>query len=312
VSQSTKEKVMRIVDEMGYFPNLTAQSLKTKKTFLVGVMFSKAIGIGIANHYYASVIESFRKAIGSHGYDTIFINKTLGDNEIGYLEHCKYRSIDGIYVITAKPEDINIDELNKNNIKCITTDVRFENTPFVSSDNVEGSKMAVNYLYNMGHRRLSHISGPRSVIAFNERYKGYIQGLEELGLEYDKSYCIEVEGFSHQLGYEVIKNFLQRFTANNRPTALCVGLDALAIDAIQAIKSLGLRVPEDISVIGFDDIDTAKYISPPLTTVAQNMELIGETIANTLFKLINNNEWDESIKKIPVKIIERASVIKLD
>lgn len=312
VSQKTKEKVMQVVESMGYVPNLTAQSLKTNKSYLVGVMFSERIGIGIENNYYSTVLESFRKAMGSHGYDTVFINKTLGDNEMGYLEHCKYRNIDGILIITAQPDDMDIDKLRANNIKCVTTDIHYKNTPYITSDNISGSRMAVKYLYDMGHRRIAHISGPRSVMSFDERYHGYVQGLKDIGSEFDKSYYVEVETFSNQLAYESTQHFLSRFSKNNRPTAIYAGLDIIAIEAIKAIGSLGLKVPEDISIIGFDDVKMSRYVTPALTTVAQNTELIGTTIANTLYGLISRDEFEQDVAPIPVRIVERASVMKID
>ncbi|MBN1624405.1 MAG: LacI family DNA-binding transcriptional regulator [Clostridia bacterium] len=312
VSQKTKDKVMAVVAKMGYVPNLTAQSLKTNKSYLVGVMFSEDLGIGLEHQYFSVVLESFRKAIGAHGYDTVFINKTFGENEMGYLEHCKYRGVDGVFIITAQPDDIDVAKLLSSKIKCVTTDIRYKDTPLVASDNAGGSVQVVRYLYNMGHRRIAHIAGPRDTRAGRERFEGYIEGLKEVGLVYDPTYFAEVSWYDSQETYNLMKNFMRRFSPRNRPTAIYVGADIMAIGALQALESIGLSVPEDVSVVGFDDIQMAKFMSPALTTVFQNKELIGETVAHTLNKLMNNEKVDDYLPRIPVKMVERASVMKID
>jgi LacI family transcriptional regulator len=311
VSQKTKEKVMAIVKDMGYIPNLTAQALKTNRSYLVGVMFSEDMGIGLEHQYFSVVLESFRKTIGAHGYDTVFINKTLGDNEIGYIEHCKYRNVDGVFIITAMPDDIDIEELKKSEIKCVTTDIRYKDIPLIASDNVDGSIQAVKYLFNMGHKRIAHLAGPRDTRAGRERYDGFIEGLKLVGLDYDESYFGEVSWYDDQKAYNFTKNFMKRFSQDNIPTAIYAGADIIAVGVIHALDSIGLRVPQDVSVIGFDDIEMARHMTPALTTVVQDKELIGKSVANKLNKMMNNIEVNCFLPRIPVSIVERASAIKI-
>lgn len=311
VSQKTKDKVMGIVKEMGYVPNLTAQMLKTNKSYLVGVMFSEDMGIGLEHQYFSVVLESFRKTIGTYGYDTVFINKTVGNNEIGYIEHCKYRNVDGVFIITAMPDDIDVNSLLKSGIKCVTTDIRYKDIPLIASDNVDGSIQAVKYLYSMGHRRIAHIAGPRDTRAGRERFEGYIEGLEAVELEYDEANFGEVSWYDEQETYNFTKNFMKRFSEENRPTAIYVGADIMAVGVLKALDSLGLNVPEDVSVVGFDDIEMAKHVTPALTTVAQDKEFIGSSVAEKLNRMMNNKKVNCYVPRIPVRIIERASVMKI-
>lgn len=311
VSVKTKERVLAIAKEMGYVPNLTAQSLKTNKSFLVGIMFTEDLGIGLEHQFFSVILESFRKVIGRYGYDTVFINKTLGKNEIGYLEHCKYRNVDGLFIITALQDDIDTEKLKASNIKVVTTDIVYENTPYVTSDNYNGGRMAIKYLHDMGHRRIAHISGPFNTMAALERHLGVVKGMEDVGIEKDDAYFIEAEVFDYESAFKSTQYLLSRFNENNRPTAIFVGADIMAIAAMKAIRSRGLKVPEDISIIGFDDIEAAKYVSPELTTVRQNKEKIGEQLAKTLVKLMNNEEVPMELPRIPVSIVERSSVIKI-
>ncbi|MFO7611140.1 MAG: LacI family DNA-binding transcriptional regulator [Clostridia bacterium] len=312
ISKKTKDKVMAVVADMEYVPNPTARSLKTNKSYLVGVMFSEDLGIGLEHQYFSVVLESFREVIGSYGYDTVFINNTLGKNKMGYLEHCKYRNVDGVFIITAQPDDIDVEKLLASKIKCVTTDIRYKDTPLIASDNEGGSVMAVKYLYSMGHRRIAHIAGPRDTRAGHERYVGYLEGLRKVGLQYDELYFAEASWYDFQETYNLTKNFMRKFSNKNRPTAIYVGADIMAIGAMQALESIGMKVPGDVSVVGFDDIEMAQHTSPALTTIYQNKELIGKTVADTLNKLMNDEKVDSHLPRIPVSVVERASVMKID
>lgn len=307
VSKRTKEKVQKVANDMGYIPNISAQMLKTNKSFLVGVMFSEGVGIGLEHRFFSTVLESFRKEIGRFGYDTVFINKTVGDAEIGYLEHSNYRNVDGMFIITALENDVNVNKLKESNLKCVTTDIKYEGIPMISSDNIEGGRLAVKYLYDNGHRRIAHLSGPLNTLSAIDRLQGYRKAVGELGITYDPKQYIESGHYGYDAAYQATETLLGRFTASERPTAIFVGADIMAFGAYKAIKDSGLRIPEDISIVGFDDLSSCKFVSPELTTIAQNKILIGREVADTLVRLMNLETVKEK-KRIPVKLIERASV----
>lgn len=306
VSAKTKEKVLRVSKEMGYVPNLTARSLKTNRSYLVGVMFSENIGIGLEHQYFSVVLENFRKKMGAFGYDTIFINKTIGEQEVGYLEHCKYRNVDGVFVITADGDDIDINTFNESHIKCITTDMFIEGLPVVLSENVQGAKDAVEYLYSKGHRKIGHITGPLNTIAGGERHKGFCEQLKELELA-NTEYIEEARQFTYDDGYAAVNRLLNR-VGEEHPTALLVSADIMAMGVIDALKEKGLSIPDDISIIGFDDLEMIRYVTPKLTTIRQNKEMLGMKIAESLYRLINGEELGAVVSRIPVMLIERESV----
>lgn len=308
INDKTREKVFRIAKEMNYVPNLNAQSLKTKQTFLVGIIFSENVGIGLDHQFFSSIIEKFRHRIGEFGYDTIFINNTLGNDEIGYLEHCKYRNVDGVFIITALPDEINMVKLLESKIKCVTTDMIVEHRPYVMSNNENGAEKAVEYLYQCGHRKIGHIAGPLDTISAGERCKGYLSGLERFGLKFETDLIIESKWFKYEEAYEATFEYINRFSDGELPTALFVSSDIMAIAVIKALKFSGLRVPEDISVIGFDDIEYARLSIPELTTIRQNTVEIGEKVADTLYKLIVNEEVEAEVTRIPVELVIRESV----
>ncbi len=310
INEKTKEKVMSVANDMGYMPNITAQSLKTKQSFLVGVVFSENVGIGLNHHYFSRILEEFRHRIGEYGYDTIFINNTYGDRKIGYLEHCKYRNVDAAFIITALSNEINMMKLLESKIKCVTTDMVVESTPFVMSNNEEGGRLAVHHLYEKGHRRIGQIAGPLNEISAGERFKGYEQGLKDVGLKFKQDWLIESQWSEATQAYDITLKYLDRFTKKTMPTAIFVSSDIMSLAVIKALKTKGYKVPEDVSIIGFDDIEVASLVTPALTTIRQNTDQIGRQVADVLYRLIQGEEVGV-IPRIPVELIARETVMDI-
>jgi len=313
VGQKTKDRVLKIAREMNYVPNMSAQSLKTKNSFLVGVIFSENMGIGLDHQFFSIVLESFRKEIGNYGYDTIFINNTLGNNKIGYLDHCQYRNVDGAFIITAQPDDLDIGKLLSSKIYCVTTDIIYGQRPYVASDNPHGGYLAVRYLFDKGHKKIAFISGPLTSLSSQERFAGYKLALEKLAIPYDERYYCESKRYHEDDSYMATSNLLNRFEKNpeDRPTAIFVGADILALGAMKAIREMGLKIPYDISIVGFDDIPMAKHVRPALTTIQQNKILIGKTVADILYRLMKQKSYSEAVPRIPVTLVERDSVFDI-
>lgn len=286
VSDATKERVLKIVEEVGYIPNSSARALSTKRTWLVGIVYSEHLNIGLEHNYFSGVLEAFKREIENLGYDVVFIS----GRDIGYLKRCQVRNVDGVFVVTADLMDTGLTELFDSNIKCVTTDVPYKATPLVYSDNRQGSLLAVRHLAELGHRRIAHIAGPLTSIAGQERLEGYRQGLIEAGLEADESLVIEAVEYDSQSGYACMNKLLE---LPNPPTAVYVMCDLSAMGAMYAINEKGLKVGEDISIVGFDDIELASHTHPALTTVKQDRKAIGRTLAQILNKSINNEKVDE-------------------
>ena len=286
VSDATKERVLKIVEEVGYIPNSSARALSTKRTWLVGIVYSEHLNIGLEHNYFSGVLEAFKREIENLGYDVVFIS----GRDIGYLKRCQVRNVDGVFVVTADLMDTGLTELFDSNIKCVTTDVPYKAIPLVYSDNRQGSLLAVRHLADLGHRRIAHIAGPLASIAGQERLEGYRQGLIEAGLEADESLVIEATEYDSQSGYTCMKKLLE---LPNPPTAVYVMCDLSAMGAMYAVNEKGLKVGEDISIVGFDDIELASHTHPALTTIKQDRKAIGRTLAQILNKSINNEKVDE-------------------
>ncbi|TCI67494.1 MULTISPECIES: LacI family DNA-binding transcriptional regulator [unclassified Exiguobacterium] len=304
VSEKTRAKILQAAAEMDYLPNAHAQSLSTKKSWAIGVMFSEANEVGMKHPFFNGIIESFRHATEEHGYDLIFASRNLRNRDMSYLEHFKHRAVDGIVVICSDRMDEQVQELMQSDIPIVVVDMDSANCSVVYSDNSEGARMAVNYLYELGHRAIAHIAGDSSIDAGAARVKGYELAMHALDLPIQPGYLVNAGFFSVEEGKQAMEQLLQ---LPSPPTAVFVAGDQMAIGAIEAVHEHGLRVPEDISIIGYDDIGMIKYITPKLTTIRQDTDEIGEAAAELLIEQMTAKERRTERRVIPVRLIERAS-----
>ncbi|WP_068615086.1 LacI family DNA-binding transcriptional regulator [Paenibacillus tuaregi] len=312
VSQKTRRIILDTAAELGYVPNANARSLTMKRSWTIGMLFVEPTGTGIRHPYFAGVIEGFKKVATSLGYDLIFISKDIGGRPSGYLEHCKIRGVDGVVVILPDHSDPYFHELMDSSFPMIMLDYDTDRASTVSSDNTEGSITAVEYLYSLGHRRIAHISGGMSTFAGARRNLGYKQALAKLGLTLDPAYIVEgIEGdYTVDSGYYAMRKL---FELKDWPTGIFAAGDNLAVGAMQAIKEKGLSVPEDFSLIGFDDIEMAKYLTPALTTIRQDTYLLGKTAAEMLISSIVNADAKGGAQDVilPTELVIRESCRRL-
>lgn len=304
VNEKTRAKILKAAAEMDYLPNAHAQSLSTKKSWAIGVMFSEANEVGMKHPFFNGIIESFRHATEEQGYDLMFASRNLRNRDMSYLEHFKHRAVDGIVVICSDRMDEQVQELMQSDIPIVVVDMDSADCSVVYSDNIAGARLAVNHLYELGHRKIAHIAGDRTIDAGATRIKGYELAMQALDLPIEPGYLINAGFFSVEEGKQAMEKLLQLETP---PTAVFVAGDQMAIGAIEAVHEHGLRVPEDISIIGYDDIDMIKYITPKLTTIRQDTDEIGEAAAELLIEQMTAKERLTERRVIPVKLIERLS-----
>ncbi|USB34004.1 LacI family DNA-binding transcriptional regulator [Paenibacillus sp. YPG26] len=284
VSQKTRRIILDTAAELGYVPNANARSLTTKRSWTIGMLFIEPAGSGIRHPYFGGVIDGFKKVATSKGYDLMFISKDIGGRKSGYLEHCKIRGVDGIIVILPDNADPYFHELMDSSIPMVMLDQYSATHSTISSDNIQGGVMAVEYLYSLGHRRIAHISGGLDTFAGEKRHEGYKMALNKLGIPLNPEYVAEGPAdYSVESGYWAMRKVLG---LEELPTAVFAAGDNLAVGAIQAIREQGLRVPEDISIIGFDDIEMAQFLTPALTTIRQDTYLLGSRAADMLISTI--------------------------
>lgn len=304
VREKTRQEIFRTAREMGYLPNAHARTLTTKKSWTIGVLFVENTGVGIRHPFFSAVIESFKKVAVAKGYALMFISKDVGGKQSGYLENCRIRGVDGVVVLLSDYEDTYFRELLESDIPTVILDFETSESHTVCSDNTTGAKMAVEYLYSLGHRQIAHISGGMNTFPGKIREEGYKSAMKQQRLEVPDAYIVNGAFYSRDSGYEAM---LQLLELPERPTAVFASGDLLAVGAIMAAKDSGLSVPGDISVMGYDDIELAEYITPALTTVRQNTELLGRRAADILLEAIEGQEQEKEAVLVPVEVIERES-----
>ncbi|WP_379128028.1 LacI family DNA-binding transcriptional regulator [Paenibacillus sp. sgz500958] len=304
VRDRTRQEILNAAREMGYVPNAHARTLTTKKSWTIGVLFVESTGVGIKHPFFSAVIESFKQVAVAKGYDLIFISKDVGGRKSGYLENCRIRGVDGVVVFLSDYGDPYFQELLDSDIPTVVLDFETVQTHTVCSDNTAGALQAMEYLISLGHRRIAHISGGLNTVPGSRRQQGYEQALEQWGLERREDYIVTGEFYTLEGGYDAMKQLLQ---LPEPPTAVFASGDLLALGAIQAAKESGLSVPGDISIMGYDDVDLAKYITPALTTVRQDTSLMGKEAAELLFATINGERKVTEDLKLPTQVIVRDS-----
>lgn len=311
VSDKTRTKIQKILDEENFLPNSQAQFLSTKKTWTLGIVYFEELGVGLNHPFFSGVIEAFKKQSDKYGYSLLFGSKNDRLKNDTFLEYFKYRCVDGIAIICTDPKDKETLELIESDFPIVVIDMFNEDTSTVTSDNLKGCDLAIEYLYNLGHRKIAHITGASYEDNWPSRIrkKGYIKAMEKFKLEILDGYITDGKNFDVSGGYSAMKQLLE---LKEMPTAVFAAGDKLAIGAIDALNEVGIKVPDDISIIGFDDIEIAKYLTPKLTTVRQNCEEIGKTAVDILVEQINEKTKLKINKIIPVEFIERDSCKKID
>jgi len=302
VSEKAKEKVELVVKEMGYMPNSSARTLATKKSKMIGVVFSEDSDVGITHPFFSRVFESFRKQVELYNYDMLFVSRNTENNK-SYYDHLRNRGVDGVIIVVAESDEVE-NELLGSDIPVVFIDGLIENINVVYSDNLFGSKIAVDYLYELGHRKIAHITGKSTLFTAMERIKGFNIAIEKHRLTIPSNYIVDGGYFTYEGGRVAMMKLL---ALPDPPSAVYVSGDEMAIGAMKAIKEVGLRVPEDISIIGFDDISMSKYTDPALTTIRQDTNSIGRQAAMLLLDEIDGKTKKYRAKVIPVSLVKRDS-----
>ena len=308
VGEATRERILAAAKEMGYTANAMARALKTNRTYNLGILFSDLQNSGFMHEYFASALNSFRYEAERCGYDITFINSDFGHTGASYLQHARYRCVEGVAVICADFFDPMVQELVYSDIPVITLDHAFDNHMAVLSDNMNGIEELVRYVYAKGHRRIAYIHGNPTAVT-ERRLTGFYRVCEELGIDVPEN-CVLSCDYHETLGcYAATKQLL---ALPERPSCILYPDDYAYIGGFNAIAEAGLRIPEDISAVGYDGIHLARVISPRLTTWRQNTEELGRTAAERLIRRIEHpRTTPPEHLVIPGSLFEGESVAQL-
>ncbi len=309
VKKETKEKIFEVASDLNYTPNIIARGLKTRSTRTVAVIVPD-----ISNQFFAQVIKGIEEIAKQRRYN-VLLTCSYYDvlEEKRSIEVLKQQFVDGFLFISGYNSFEHIKSLNNDRVPVVVVDRELEdkNVPSVLIDNFEAMRKAVNFLYELGHKRIGYISYTYdNQTTVKNRYRGYCKGLEENGIDYDPDMVIisetlrlnELEG-----SREVVKKIIDR---KKIPGVILNASDFIAVGVIRALKELNIEIPEEISVMGFDNILMSLYTDPLLTTVKQPKKQMGATAINLLLDIIEGKSIENKNIMLPTEIIDRKSIAK--
>lgn len=302
-SKATREKIKTIAKELDYTPNLLARGVATSKTKTIGVIIPD-----ITNPFFAELIKSIESNANKKGY-IVFIGTTelSPEKEEKYLLNFICKRVDGIILTSVVNRDSSVHGIiAKHRIPYVLLDRDVRMTGLCAGvfiDNKYSVYKACAYLLNNGNRKIAYLSGPLEFSTSIERIEGYQIALEENGIKVDRD-LIREGNYTLESGYQAVKalDFERK-----EYTALLAANDTMALGAMAAIQELGYRVPEEVEVIGFDNIFFSEISNPPLTTVAQPIEDMGKYASDLLFRMIRGEKIKKRTICLEAKLIRRRS-----
>jgi len=306
-SEETKKKVQESIEALGYQPNAIARGLINKRTQTIGVLFPEVSGM-----LSSEVLEGVENAAHDGGFSVIVCNTTSsGKRTVKYLRLLQEKRVDGIIFASedVKKEYYKIFEEMKVPVVLVSTASSQYDLPYVRVNDYEGAYKATEYLIQKGHEEIGMIGGSyQDPIAGIPRMQGFKDALQKHGLPFSDDHLTTNEGYRFQNGKESLPLLLKKLP---NMTALFAASDEMAIGAMSAAHQLGVKVPEELSIIGYDNLKIAEMCYPALTTVSQPLKDMGQTAGEILVNLIKGEKKEAESRYMPFSIVERQSVSDL-
>jgi LacI family transcriptional regulator len=305
IGVETKKHILKIAEQHHFIPNASGKALKKRVTENIGVIFRRDDN-PLRNPFFSRVLEGIEAEIAFNHYNLVLY--LMPEQEKPELpKMVRERQVDGIILVGNKNQEF-VRKLQHAKVPTILIDPRsiISDCPQVLIDNENGAFLATQHLIEHGHRRIGFIAGELCIPSFTQRLNGYKKALKYYNIPLQEE-LIKTGGF--EAGYKWTKSLLQ---LPDRPTAIFAAYDINALFGYKAIHEFNLKIPDDISVVGFDDIDLAKMATPPLTTVRVYKEELGSVAVRNLRQMISEEPTGHTTIIIPVRLIKRNSVKRLN
>ncbi|NCC50686.1 MAG: LacI family transcriptional regulator [Spartobacteria bacterium] len=304
--RDTKDMILAIAEKMNYFPNSLARGLVSQKSETLGIILPKIFFL--QGPFFSQVLSGIERISVKHGFSILIASATSKTADRHFpFNLTRARRIDGMLIINENRRIRNLNALKQERVPFVLVNRFIEDTnaPCVAADDIGGGRMAAEHLLRLGHRRIGVVTGSHRVAATTDRVAGYRQALTAFDVPFDKN-LLEAGLFQQgvETGARCADRLLSRAT---RPTAIFALSDELAMGVMQAAKERGLRVPEDLAVVGYDNVTFSAHLSPPLTTIAQNPYAIGATACQMLVDMLEGRTPDQANVLIPVRLVVRDS-----
>jgi LacI family transcriptional regulator len=313
VREDTRERIIRLAEELDYTPQAAARTLVTRRSHVVGVFLETGKNHPDIQHpFFHEVLVGIKQRLGKAGYDLLLFASEEPGNGYGthsYLKRCNHHHVDGAVLMGLSADDPEVERLARSSLPCVSVDVEFQgvHSTWVSSDSFQGADLAIKHLQECGHTRIGHIAGLLETTPGRQRLTGYRRAIETAGLPYFDELVVYGD-FYYESGQAAMEKLL---ALDEPPTAVFVASDMMAMGAMRAIQAAGLSVPDDVAVVGFDDIAIAAMANPSLTTVRQEKAKLGALAAETLLRQMDDGadgHIDSSLT-LPVTLVARESTL---
>jgi DNA-binding LacI/PurR family transcriptional regulator len=304
ISPQVKERIKKAIKDLNYRPNLVARSLKLNSSKTIGLVFPH-----INNPFFIKLVRRAEEVAYNNGYNIILcITENKLDREKLYIDVLKGKLIDGYIIIPASSDDSRLYEtLVGENVVFVDRTTGLDDEILITLDNIQGVRLGIEHLLDLNHRKIGVVNVPLNITTGHDRFEGYKAILAKNGIELQAEF-IKYADYSVESGYVKTMELLR---LKNRPTAMMTMSGLTTIGALKAIKESGLSIPDDISIVSFDDFESSDLLNPPVTAVVQPADEFGIRAAEILVNLINGRKPDPKHLILNPELIIRESCGKI-
>jgi LacI family transcriptional regulator len=310
IDAKVRDSVLELVRELEVTTDVTEHGVIDMPSQVIGIILDTGGHVDLRHPVFGDVLDGLKERITIGGYDMLFFTGGTPSGSIrtyDYLERCRRHHVDGMILMGVGRSFPEIQKLVRSEVACVGVelDVTGPRTGFVMSDSVEGSKMAIRHLYETGRRRIATITGMTYTRPGRDRLNGYRELIEELGLPQHTHY-VQGGDFYEPSGFTGMERLL---ALDDPPDAVFCASDMMAVGAIGAAKAAGVKVPEDIAIVGFDDAPFAALFSPAITTIRQDKIGLGRTAGDQVMSMIDDPKQKPPEIMLPVELVVRESSV---
>lgn len=309
ISKETAERVLQVMEELGYHPNIMAKSLISKTTNTLGIILPRPAEELFQNYFFHEAIRGILAQANRSGYDTLIASGANEREELdAVVRLVRGRRVDGVILLSSKTHDPLIAFLEESRFPyvIIGRSAEYPDAYTVDNDNVQAAYDATMHLINQGHKWIGFVSGPRELTVSQDRMEGYRKAMREAGLTVRDEWIVETE-FLQESGYRAMSMLMG---LPERPTALVAIDDVVAFGVLHGLSELGYRVPDDMSIVSFNNISLSELSSPPLTSIDIGTYQIGYLTSRTLIQLVQGEPVHQRRVIVPHRLIIRESSVK--
>ena len=306
INPKTAEHIREVASEMGYVPNASARLLKTNRSYNIGVLFVDESSSGLEHEYFSTILNAIKVESESLGYDITFISHRLRNSQLTFYEHAKYRNVDGVIIASVDFKDPEVVKLVESDIPTVTIDYEFNGKSSVVSDNIQGERDIVDYLVKQGHRKIAFIKGDDTSVT-QLRVSSFYKSCAEHGITVNEKYVKQGRYHMPKVSGSITRELLE---LDDKPTVIIYPDDYSLLGGITEIERNGLRIPDDISIVGYDGIKLSRLLRPIVTSFVQDSEEIGRQSARKLIEIIENPKTSLAERIVVKGYLQEGKTVK--